>query len=459
MDVIVAVLLYAVGLGLPTVVAGGYFAHRRRQEWIVSRGKSLAEEVAARRAVLATNSVLRAEFERWEKTEAHGGIPSALCGTGAVSLGQQEAVEACRGSADDSYDCVLLAEPNNDSRRGYIQAVEQLPGWKGKIIEEPFRRFPGFQGKTPSEALKPDFLSSWAPDLRRTVLENWLPTIRLHDKPRYLKLKVSTGGSGVTAVIVIQEFRREYPGIPVYIEMVLDEGDGRRTANIPELLDLYYPLVDGICLYDNRRDLWASDQAQALLGPASITAPWIDRKAPENFNALGDVHRKHKFSTIRVSFKKIKVESRQAFGGSLPGLYYTDTSQLEFRWIQAILDVLHDPRTQSLPLTEAKPQVIYGIGPIVPDPCLTYVAPRVYEAVRPQLGFNRKLAFASIGKPLAPQTRETVIAAVALVPLAANLQDVKDYVTGARPKAHRFIDSRTIRFRRINDHAGPAEAA
>lgn len=285
-----------------------------------------------------------------------------------------------------------------------------------------------------------------------------MPAIRLRrDKPRYGKCKLSSGGSGVTGLVGIEELKQEFPGVPVYGELVLDEGDRRRQENIPELLKHYSELADGICLYDNRRHPWLTDQAQALWGPAAVTAPWFDPRAPEDFNAWGDVHDTHKFSTIRACFKRVKVEHRQAWRDQLPPLHYTLTSQLEFAILQAIQDVLTNATSQSLPLQEAEPRFIYVILPVRPEPDLLKIAQGVQQAVKPQLGFNTKLAFASIGKPLAMHTQEVGIAVVSFFPLAADLKAIEDYLTERQPVDPRFLTPPSIA-QGGNGYAGPVTA-
>lgn len=155
-------LFHILALAALNGVSTGYFIHGRQQERRLNDKRLLVQELTERRELEDRYSILRPEYERWVKPdpEPDGGVPMILAGTGGTSLGQQEAVEACRASADGSYGPILLAEPNNDSRRRYLQAVAQLLGWRGKVIEETFPRCPGFQGRTPTKALHPSFLPS-----------------------------------------------------------------------------------------------------------------------------------------------------------------------------------------------------------------------------------------------------------------------------------------------------------
>lgn len=430
-----------IGVGMLVALIGGFWMSLRK-----SGKKALDLEIAARNDKRRENTVLRddnpSEIERWRVGDGEGQYVAIDTGSGGTGVGQQEAIETTRGAADHLYLSRLALEGERNSRDRYLATLLTTPGWSNKLT---LAKFPllrsGGGGRTVTEMRR--IREYWEErDLRPTVRQ-WLDRTAQAGYPSMGEANVSDGGMAITLAVAIEEFKKKYSQVPVYLTLLCGDDKNRRKNNIPEILDLFFGLVDGIRLLDNERFPSLTDQGIAQHTPALKTAPWINHRTETAYNIWADIHRHHKFSTVRVAYRTVTVKKRDAFR-KLPPFYYTPTDPLEIAMLNCVDEVVDDLTTQSYPHEPAAgPTYVHVIGAFEPDPSLIRIAESVEASVLRARGQSIKLGFASIGKPLT-NTTEIAVTVVSFFPLDANLQQVKDYLTGKTPIDPKFVLKPTV---------------
>lgn len=387
---------------------------------------ALAAERQARAELQERTAVIRPPGEVWRLGEGVGQFPVLAVGTAGSGQSPKVLNTFVRANAEGYIGPVLLAEPDVDHRSDVYSAI--APQVRGKVVRLDLRLLSsGLLGATVSEAqttLSPYYRGDHA-----EAVEAWMARVRREARPACLLALISPGGSGVLGRLAIERFKAEFPYAPVYVVLVLDDLQDRRTLNIPELLDWYdhTNLVTGFIVGDNRiTDRF--DDALALLLPSMVTGPWIDPRRKAGFNALRDVFRVHRVATVRLWAGWLPVHYRPAWNGDLPELFYTEASFAESQCIHGITQVLTDPQLQALPLTPADhPRFLYAALALRPDPDLRALAARVRSDLG-DLDRETALSFASIAAPLTPQTEQVPLVVVSLFPLTEGVDGLKAYV-------------------------------
>jgi hypothetical protein len=336
---------------------------------------------------------------------------------------------ACQGSAAAFFGQKLLAETEESNVQAYQNSFAERPEWQHTLTPVRFPLLPGgMPGCTPDQARA--LAPFWQGDLTTATHQEWLPEIRRQDQTVQLEIDGSTGGTGILGTLPLDAYTAEYPQARRYYILPLPDGDNYRRENVPALLDAYFPRVHGTVLLESGPERDVTDQYWAQLRTAMVTARWIDPGFPTDHNVFADVFRNHPFATIRGWAGKAPAYYLGPYQDQLPEQYFTSGSFAEAALTTGVLEVLRNPRRQALPLAAATsgPRYLYAVAPVRPDE-LAGIAERVRRNVAGVLGSNTLLGFASIGTPLIPDIQEVDLAVVAIFPLAADLQTIKDYVS------------------------------
>lgn len=396
--------------------------------------EAIARERVRRDELLRAAATLRPDAERWSRGRGVGQIVYAVVGTAFANQVPGILEEHRRAGTADYVAHILVAEPDEQSRAVFVQSLPEE--FRDRIIEVALPLLPaGLLGRTVAEVQ--DLAAYWRADLDGAI-DRWLTQLRLAAKVVALYLFVSPGGSGVLGHHIVSRFAREYDQAQVYVLMVLDHKTDRRELNIPALLALFdTDAVNGLLIGDNQSSALSAeqfDQGLAYLLPAMIAATWIDPKPQSGFNVLPDVFRRHKVATLRVWWGWLPVRYLPPFH-TLPAVYYTDGAFSEIQAVRGVDAVQTDASLQALPLTQAeRPHFLYVATPVRPDPELKRLAERVRARVGARLTPDVSLAFASLGYPLTPATREVPIVVISLFPVIEGIAGVTQLVS-ATPSA------------------------
>lgn len=430
--------LTTAGIFGPLAASGTGVAIGRYQAGKLRRLKEgLAVEVTFRRErdeVLKDSAPLRPEYERWSRGKGVGQIALLADGTAAADKLPATLESFVRTDTEDYIKVIFLAEPDVDVRNRCLKDIPEI--FRGRIVALDLPLYGGgLLGRTVEEALESRIQQRWIRELKDTTTL-WLTRLRNEASPVFLWVILSPGGSGVLARHPIERFSAEYPQAYVYVELVLDHKTDRRELNLPPLLDHIAKddLVKGLLGEDNKHNRQRTelvDQAMGLLLPSMVASTWIDARPQAGFNVLADVFRRHQLATISVWSGYLPVSYHPAWSESVPEVWYTSPSFAQAQAIHGINEVRQQPSLQALPLERAdRPEFVYVIAPIRPDPHMRQIADRVRGSLNQTLPDDTTLGFASVAYPLTPDTQEVPIAVVSVFPVNEGLDGLKELALG-----------------------------
>ncbi len=425
-----AVVGVPISAGFAGLGVSGWHRHQKAQAARRAAATAALEHERVRREdVLRQSAGLRSDTELWQRGHGMGQLAIAAVGTAAANLLPDLLRRFVAASAETFVSSPFLAEPDALTRSATLASLPSAFTDCTLPLELPL--LPGgLKGATVAEGMALE--RYWMADVQERI-DTWLLGIRRAAKTVALMLVVSPGGSACLGLPILQRFKEEYEQADAYVVVVLDHKTERREINLPVLFDLYSQTssVKGFLVLDNRRSSEQFDRAVSLLLPAMITAPWIDTKPTSAFNVLPDVFRTHTVATLRTWVGWLPVRYEPAVHGTLPEVYYTDLSFAQAQAIRGITQVLHESSLQSLPLPAAKrPQFVYVIAPIRPDPDFRTLSERVRSSPISGLTYDTTLSFASIGEPLTPASQQAPLTVVSLLPIEGGIEAVTQLSLG-----------------------------